>query len=375
MMSFLTFKFRIKSGERHLRRKVAACNRIWNFCVETQREAQRRRAAGRKTYWPTAFDLIKLTAGSNAALGIHSDVVEEICKQFARSRDQQRRCPRFRASFGPKRALGWMPFRSRSVRVAGNTVTHYSQRFTFWKSRDVPATVRAGAFAEDARGRWYVTFQCEVADDLPTGQGAVGIDLGLKELAALSDGSKIPALQHYRQYETQLATAQRARNKKRVRAIHAKIANARRHHLHEQSTRIARDNGVIAVGNVSSASLARTRMAKSVLDAGWSSFRHMLRYKASRHGAVFIEAGERWTSQTCSACGSIPVSSPKGMGALGMRRWECSDCGADHDRDVNAARNILRVGLECQPPGEEIATRATALTNLLTKAKREIANA
>lgn len=360
-MSILTFKFRIKSGERHLRRHARACNQVWNFCVETQREAERRLAAGRCIRWPTAFDLINLTAGAASELGVHSDTVARICRQFAASRDQHRRCPRFRASLGPKRSLGWIPFVQRAVRLDGDAAVYLKRHYRFWKSREVAGTFKAGSFIQDARGRWYVAFQCEVEADHSPASGTVGIDLGLKDLATLSDGRRISALRHYRQYEAKLATARRARNTKRVRAIHAKIANSRRHHLHEQSTRIVRENGMIVVGNVNAASLARTRLAKSVLDASWSSFRHMLRYKASRHGAVFIEADERWTSQTCSACGTIPASSPQGMGALGMRHWECSDCGASHDRDVNAARNILRVGLERQPPGEGTATRAAAL--------------
>jgi len=168
----------------------------------------------------------------------------------------------------------------------------------------------------------------------------------------LSDGSKIENRRHYRRYEQTLAVAQRARNKRRVRAIHAKVANARRRHLHEQSARIVRENRLTVVGNVNAAG-GKTRMAKSVLDAGWSSLRHMLRDKASRHGAVFIEADERYSSQRCSACGTPPTSSPKGLGALGMRSWVCCDCSASHDRDTNA--DILRFGLDHQPPAGEIA--------------------
>lgn len=351
----LTFKYRIKSGDRHLRRYGIACNQVWNFCVATQREAQRRRQGGLQTRWPSAFDLIKLTTGCAADIGLHSDTVSGICRQFVKSRDQHRRCPRFRASFGPKRALGWVPFIARAAKVRENQTVYLKRKFSFWKSRDITGEFKAGSFVEDARGRWYVTLQCEVADDLPTGSGHIGIDLGLKDLATMSDGSRIPALRHYREYQHILAVAQRAGNKKRVRAIHAKIANARRHHLHEQSTRLARENSLIVVGNVNAASLVKTRMAKSVLDAGWSSFRHMLQYKARRHGAVFVEADERYSSQVCSACGSMPTSRPRGIADLGIRRWECSDCGTSHDRDVNAARNILRVGLEHQPPAGGIA--------------------
>jgi len=257
---------------------------------------------------------------------------------------------------GSKRSLGWIPFKIRpGLRIHKNTVAYGGRRYHFWKSRKIEGTPKVGTFVQDARGRWYVIFKCSITDTLPSGRGIVGIDLGLASLATCSDGTTVPALRHYRRYEAALAVQSRAGNKRRVRAIHAKISNARRHHLHEWSTKIARGNHLIAVGNVNAAKLKRTRLAKSVSDVSWSMFRNQLRYKASRHGAVYIEVDERWTSQTCSACRTIPASSPKGMGALGIRSWGCSNCGAVHDRDRNAALNILRIGLECQPPAEEIA--------------------
>ena len=357
VMSVLTFKYRVKDATsgKHLARYAIACNQVWNFCVATQREAQARWKAGRAVRWPTHFELNKLTRGCTKDLELHSDTVSKICAQFVHSRDLHRRCPRFRASFGAKRALGFVPYIPRAVKLEGSRLTYLKRGFHFWRSRDVAGEFKAGAFVEDARGRWYVTFQCEVPDDLPAGNGAVGIDLGLKTLATLSDGTEVPSLRHYREYEAALGNAQRAGNKRRAKAIHAKITNVRRHHLHEQSTRIAQENKLIVVGNVNAAKLAKTRMAKSVLDASWSSFRTMLRYKAARRQAVYVEADERWTTQACSNCGTIPASSPKGMGALGIRRWTCSDCGTDHDRDVNAAQNILRVGLERQPLAVEIS--------------------
>jgi transposase len=110
----------------------------------------------------------------------------------------------------------------------------------------------------------------------------------------------------------------------------------------------------IAVGDVSSIKLTKTRMAKSVLDAGWGGFREKLRYKARRHGVQYVDVDEKFTTQTCSSCGDIPPSSPKGMDALGIREWQCSSCGVTHDRDVNAARNILALGLSAGPLAEEI---------------------
>lgn len=353
----LTFKYRIKDATsgRHLARHAIACNQVWNFCVATQKTSQNRHSAGLTIRWPSAFELIKLCTGSGAELGLHSDTVQTICRQFVASRDIHKRCPRFRASFGPKRALGWVPFIPRAVKVEADAIRYMKRPFRFWRSRDADGVFKAGSFVQDSRGRWYVCFQCEVADDLQTGNGKVGIDLGLKTLATCSDGAAIPALRHYRQYETKLAVAQRAGNKSRVRAIHAKIANARLHHIHERTTEIARKNKFIAVGNVSPSKLAKTKMAKSILDASWAMLKAQLRYKARRHGAVFIEVDERFTSQTCSCCGTVPDSSPKGMGALGIRHWTCSGCGCSHDRDVNAAQNILRVGLERQALAEGIS--------------------
>jgi len=345
-MSILTFKFRVKDATtgKHLGRLAVATNQAWNFCVATQREAERRRSAGMNVRWPTAFDLIKLCTGSAADLGLHSDTVSAVCRQFAKSRDQHRKRPRFRASFGSKRALGWVPFIPRAVRIDGDAAIYLKYRYRFWMHRDIEGEFLSGCFVEDARGRWHACFQCEVADDLLIGNGEVGIDLGLKDLATLSTGEKIPALRHYRKHEAALARAQRAGQRKRARAIAAKIANARRHHLHEQSARIARENALIVVGNVSASRLGRTKMAKSIYDAGWTSFRTMLRYKAARRRAVYVDADERWSSQLCSACGCLPASRPKGVAQLGVRSWECSDCGTVHDRDHNAALNILASG-------------------------------
>jgi transposase len=352
----LSYKYRIKDATtgKHLARHSRACNFVWNFCATTQREAERRRKGGLNVRWPSAYDLINLCAGSSVLLGLHSDTIAATCRQFVTSRDARKRCPRFRVSLGPKRSLGWLPFVPRAVKTDGPQVTYLKRKFWFWGSRDIPLDgFKSGCFAQDARGRWYAVFQCEVAENLPAGTGEIGIDLGLKTLATCSDGTSIPALRHYRKYQSALAIQQRAGNKRRVRAIHAKIANARKHQLHEATTRIVRENALIVVGNVNAAQLAKTRMAKSVLDAGWSMFRNQLRYKtARRHGARYDEANERGTTVTCSSCGAR--SGPKGIAGLRIRSWQCS-CGAVHDRDQNAALNILSFGLERQAPAEEIA--------------------
>ena len=173
----------------------------------------------------------------------------------------------------------------------------------------------------------------------------VGIDLGTKTLATLSNGDKIAMPAFYRANEAKLATSQRARKTRRVKAIHAKIRNRRKDHLHKETTKLVRRYGFIAVANVSPSKLARTNMAKSVLDAGWSDLRTMLSWKSRlRGGGMCLEVPEHLTTR-CSECGCLPPARPRGIAGLRIREWTCDDCGAVHDRDVNAATNILRVGL------------------------------
>jgi putative transposase len=112
--------------------------------------------------------------------------------------------------------------------------------------------------------------------------------------------------------------------------------------LHKLSTRLVKANGAVFVGNVNASALAKTRQAKSVLDAGWSAFRTMLQYKCADAGVWFAEVDETFSTQTCSVCKSR--AGPKGRKDLGIRGWQCTVCGAIHDRNVNAAHNILAAG-------------------------------
>jgi IS605 OrfB family transposase len=218
-----------------------------------------------------------------------------------------------------------------------------------WLSRQLPddAKIKTACLAGDARGRWYFNVQIEVAEATPKEGPEVATDLGLKDLASLSNGRKIEMPAFYRRHEARLALAQRCGQKRLATTLHAKVRNSRKHFLHHESTRIMREHGRVIVGDVNASGLAQTRMAKSVLDAGWSMFQNQLCYKALRHGVAFKVVSEKWTTQTCSDCGGI--GGPKGIAGVGMRHWTCSDCGADHDRDVNAARNLMSAGAQRRP--------------------------
>ncbi|MBP7916571.1 MAG: transposase, partial [Giesbergeria sp.] len=200
-----------------------------------------------------------------------------------------------------------------------------------------------GSFSQDSRGRWYFNVAVQVQSQPSTGTAAVGIDLGLKECATVSTGDKLGG-RWYRSHEKALGIAQRAHKKKRVKAIHAQIKNQRKDALHQFSTQLVKNNAAIFVGDVASAKLVKTKMAKSTLDAGWSMLKTMLEYKSHQAGIVFEVVNESYSTQTCSCCGVIPASSPKGRAGLRIREWVCSTCATVHDRDVNAAKNILAAG-------------------------------
>jgi len=355
----VTYKYRLKGkrGMRQLRRFAWATNQVWNYCVQIQRAVQRAYRDGLSPRWPSFYDLKKLASGTSGGLGFHAQTIQNTCEQFTKSRDLHKKCPRFRRSGGSRRSLGWVPFQSQSRQISPSAVTYLgtTHRFFGTRRRPLPETTRGGCFVEDARGRWWVCFHVDVAALAQPPDVAVGIDLGLKTLATFSTGEKIEAPRVYRLYEEKLIVAQRANNQSRVRALHAKIANVRRDHMHKWTTRIARTFRKIFVGDVSGSRLAKTRMAKSIYDAGWFISKNALRYKASRHGGMFLEVDEvsTFTTQTCSTTGIRPPERPRGIAGLGVREWGCSACGEIHDRDVNAARNILALGLSATPLVEE----------------------
>jgi IS605 OrfB family transposase len=168
----------------------------------------------------------------------------------------------------------------------------------------------------------------------------VGIDLGLKDIAVTSDGDRCEQGCFYRGIEQKIAQAQRRGHRRQAKRWHRRAANRRKDALHCFSRKIVNQYQKIAVGDVSSLQLAKTRMAKSVLDSGWGMLRRFLQSKGQQAGRSVVIVSEKDTSRICSSCGA--VSGPRGVNELRVRRWRCAPCGAWHDRDVNAAKNILR---------------------------------
>jgi IS605 OrfB family transposase len=309
-----------------------------NFCWNWANEAQKHALKWNKK-WPSYFDLSYLVAGASDFFTIPADTINQTCKQYVKSRRQHKK-PFLR--WRGKKSLGWVPFRADQLRIADGGFRFFRNTYGVWLSRPLPEgkIVDGGSFSQDSRGRWYINIPVEVPIMPAANNAAVGIDLGLKDLAVLSNGERIEAPRLYRRSEDRLATAQRARKKKRVTRIHAKIKARRRDFLHKASASIASRFGMVAVGNVNAAKLAKTRMAKSVLDAGWSDFRSQLAYKLRLRGGRYFEVDEANTTRTCCVCGCI--TGPEGRKGLSVRQWECVECGAVHDRDVNSAILIAR---------------------------------
>jgi putative transposase len=224
-------------------------------------------------------------------------------------------------------------------------------------SRPLPSVPSSVTVVRDASGRYFASFvvvtdPAEDVDRFPEVEAETGIDLGLAHFAILSDGKKIDAPKFLRRAEKKLKRLQQdlARKQKgsgnrkkavlKVAKAHAQVADARRDFHHKLSTTLIRENQAVYVEDLAVNGFGRTRLAKSVHDAGWSQFVAMLEYKAARYGRTFAKV-DRFapTSQVCSACGVKDGPKP-----LAVREWTCAGCGAVHDRDVNAAKNILKLG-------------------------------
>jgi len=231
-------------------------------------------------------------------------------------------------------------------------------RFTWsWPDIDPAALDPAMVIvARESDGRWYVTFTLDTAASEPLEQTghAAGVDLGVKDFAVTSDGERMANPRHLdrragnlARYQRRLArcqkgSANRAKAAAKVARAHRKVRHARADFLHRASTRLVRQNDVIVIEDLHVSGMIRNRkLARAIADCGWAEFRRQLAYKCEWYGRRLVVI-DRWypSSKTCSACGYLLAEL-----SLSTRHWTCPSCRAQHDRDINAAKNILAAGL------------------------------
>ena len=357
------FKFQLRPGgqqEREMRRFAGACRFVFNRALARQNENHEvgnkyipyGKMASWLVEWKNATETQWLKDAPSQPLQQSLKDLERAYKNFFQNRAA---FPRFKKRgqndvfrypqgvkldqensriFLPK--LGWMRYRN---------------------SRQVTGVVKNVTVSQSC-GKWYISIQTESEVSTPVHPSAsmVGLDAGVAKLATLSDGTVFEPVNSFQKNQKKLARLQRQlsrkvkfsnnwqKQKRKIQRLHSCIANIRRDFLHKISTRLARENQTVAVEHLNIKGMLRNhKLAKSISDVSWSEFFRQLSYKTERHGGELLKVDSFYpSSQTCSACGyQNPLAED-----LSVREWDCPACGTHHDRDVNAAKNILRKALE-----------------------------
>ncbi|MBE1533463.1 RNA-guided endonuclease InsQ/TnpB family protein [Actinomadura algeriensis] len=305
------------------------------------------------TAWKKTDELAFLNEVSSVPL---QQALRHLQAAFAAFFDKRAKYPRFKAKKKSRASAEYTrsAFRFRDGNL---TLAKMGGPLDVRWTRPLPAGAEPSTVtvSRDAAGRWFVSILCEDGiTRLDPSDKAVGVDAGLTSLVTLSTGEKITNPRHERRDRERLTRAQKdlarkekgsanqEKAKRKVAGVHARIADRRRDFLHKLSTRLVHENQVVVIENLNVRNMVKNHpLARAISDAGWRDLRAMLEYKADWYGRELVVI-DRWfpSTRTCSECGTIAGKMP-----LGVREWECDGCGARHDRDVNAAKNVLAAGL------------------------------
>ncbi|MFD0514362.1 RNA-guided endonuclease InsQ/TnpB family protein [Streptomyces aureus] len=343
-----------------LSRTFGCVRKVYNLALAARTEAWARQervnynaTSAMLTAWKKIGELAFLNDVSSVPL---QQCLRHLQTAFSNFFAKRARYPRFKSKKKSRKSAEYTSSGFR-FRDGGLTLAKMNEPLDIVWSRPLPegASPSTVTVSQDAAGRWFVSLLCEdpAVKPLAAADSAVGIDVGLDHLLTLSTGEKIANPRHERKDRAALAQAQRrmakkeqgsanrARARRKVAKIYARITDRRRDHLHKLTTRLVRDNQTIVIEDLTVRNMVKNRkLARAISDAAWSDFRSMLEYKAAWYGREVIAVDRFFpSSKLCSHCGTLQGTMP-----LNVRTWTC-DCGTTHDRDVNAARNLLAAGL------------------------------
>lgn len=357
------YKYRFyptEQQERELARTFGCVRLVYNKALEArttawyreQRRVNYNETSAMLTAWKKTDDLKFLGEVSSVPL---QQTLRHLQRAFAGFFDKRACYPRFK-SRKKSRSSAEYTRSAFTFRDGQLTLAKMADPLNIVWSRPLPdgAELSTVTVSRDSAGRWFVSMLTETAVARhPRTDSVVGVDAGITSLLALSTGEKITNPKHQLREQARLVKAQRAlarksegslnrdKARRKVARIHARITDRRRDHLHKLSTRLVRENQTIVIEDLNVAGMLGNHcLARAISDASWSEFRSMLKYKAAWYGREVI-AVDRWfpSSRICSGCGVLRDALP-----LHVREWVCR-CGVTHDRDINAARNILAAGL------------------------------
>ncbi|MER5956362.1 RNA-guided endonuclease TnpB family protein [Streptomyces sp. NPDC001893] len=345
-----------------LLRTFGCVRKVYNLALAARTEAWARQervsynqTSAMLTVWKKTEELAYLSEVSSVPL---QQTLRHLQVAFTNFFAKRAKYPRFKSRKKSRKSAEYTTsgFRYRSGQL---TLAKMSEPLDVVWSRPLPegASPSTVTVSQDGAGRWFVSLLCEdpAVKPLPATDTAIGIDAGLDHLLTLSTGEKIANPRHERQDRARLALAQRrlakkakgeganrAKARRKVARIHARIADRRRDYLHKLTTRLVRENQTLVIEDLTVRNMVKNRsLARAISDAGWRDMRAMLEYKAAWYGRNLVVV-DRWfpSSKLCSHCGMLASKMP-----LDVRTWTCEGCGTGHDRDMNAARNVKAAGL------------------------------
>ncbi|MDT0484648.1 RNA-guided endonuclease InsQ/TnpB family protein [Streptomyces doebereineriae] len=344
-----------------LSRTFGCVRKVYNLALAARSEAWTRtervnynQTSAMLTAWKKTEELAFLNDVSSVPL---QQTLRHLQTAFTHFFAKRAKYPRFKSRKKSRKSAEYTAsgFRFRDGKL---TLAKMTEPLDIVWSRPLPEGAKPSTVtvSQDAAGRWFVSMLCKDSSvkPLPATNSAVGIDVGLQNLLTLSTGEKVANPRHERRDRARLAKAQRKLSRKapgeganrrtarrKVAKIHARIADRRRDLLHKLTTRLVRDNQTLVIEDLTVRNMVKNRkLARAISDVAWAEFRSMLEYKAAWYGRDVVVVDRFFpSSKLCSHCGALQDKMP-----LHVRTWTCG-CGTVHDRDVNAAHNLLAAGL------------------------------